>query len=94
VRVNIVKVFVTMKELNERQKRLARQAVNNLKKLQEEGVVSLIIDGGGGNNGLHFWIPEGTEDDDAEEIINTEEFMDNEYYPSKSIGLRIDVIVP
>lgn len=93
MRVNIVKVFVTMKELNERQKRLARQAVNNLKKLQEEGVVSLIIDGGG-NNGLHFWIPEGTEDDDAEEIINTEEFMDNEYYPSKSIGLRIDVIVP
>lgn len=94
MRVNIVKVFVTMKELNERQKRLAKQAVNNLKKLQEDGVVSLIIDGGGGNGGLHFWIPENDEDDNAEEIIHTDEFMESEYHPSKSVGLRIDVIVP
>lgn len=83
-----------MKELSEKQRKLARQAVNNLKKLQDEGVVSIIIDGGGGNGGLHFWIPEGNEDEQAENIIHTEEFYSNQYYPSKSIGLRIDVIVP
>lgn len=83
-----------MKELNERQQKLAKQAVNSLKKLQDEGVVSLIIDGGGGNGGLHFWIPEGEEDDNAERLIHTEEFMSKKYYPSKSVGLRIDVIVP
>ncbi len=83
-----------MKELNEKQQKLAKRAVNNLKKLQDEGVVSLIIDGGGGNGGLHFWIPEGNEDENAEGLIHTEEFRENEYYPSKSLGLRIDVIVP
>lgn len=83
-----------MKELSKKQRKLAKQAVSNLKKLQDEGVVTVIIDGGGGNGGLHFWIPEGNEDAQAERIIHTEEFYANQYWPPESIGLRIDVIVP
>lgn len=83
-----------MKELTEKQKKLANQAVNALSKLQDEGVVAMIIEPGGGRTGLTFWCPT-LEEDNAEELIQTDEFLyEFSYTPRKSTGLRIDVIVP
>ena len=84
-----------MKELTEKQRKLANQAVNALSKLQDEGVVAMIIDPGGGRTGLTFWCPTPEEDDNAEELIQTDEFLyEFSHTPRKSTGLRIDVIVP
>lgn len=89
-----------MKELTENQKRLANTAVNALKKLQSLGVETMVIDSGGGNSGLTFWRPTKDERYEAYEIVSRygdpkhEEFEETSYYPSESIGLRIDIIVP
>ena len=84
-----------MKVLTDKQKKLANQAVNALSRLQDEGVSAMIIDPGGGRTGLTFWIPTPEEDDNAEELINSDEFLyEFSYVPRKSVGLRIDVIVP
>ena len=89
-----------MKELTENQKRLANTAVNALKKLQSLGVETMVIDGGGGCCGLTFWRPTIDERRNAYEIVSYpndpkhEEFEDTCYSPSRSIGLRIDIIVP
>lgn len=84
-----------MKVLTDKQKKLANQAVNALSRLQDEGVVAMIIDPGGGLTGLTFWNPTPEEDDNAEELIHSYEFLyEFSYVPRKSLGLRIDVIVP
>ena len=84
-----------MKVLTDKQKKLANQAVNALSRLQDEGVVAMIIDPGGGRTGLTFWNPTPEEDDNAEELIHSDEFLyEFSYVPRKSLGLRIDVIVP
>ena len=88
-----------MKALTKKQQKMADRAVSILKKLQEEGVVSMIVDGGGGNSGLTFWRPTAEEDDEAYEIIlaayghpKHEEFEEKMYHPRVSVGLRLDVI--
>lgn len=69
-------------------------------RIRFKGVVSLVIDGGGGRNGLTFWVPNADEDDNAYDIISYQshekhdEFNEKSYQPTKSIGLRIDCIVP
>ena len=84
-----------MKVLTDKQKKLANQAVNALSRLQDEGVSAMIIDPGGGRTGLTFWNPTPEEDDNAEELIHSDEFLyEFSYFPRKSLGLRIDVIVP
>lgn len=89
-----------MKELTKKQVELANVAVDALRKLQSQGVVTLIIDGGGGTSGLTFWRPTQEEDFEAYEIISYpdhpkhDEFEEKKYWPDKSIGLRIDNIVP
>lgn len=84
-----------MKVLTDKQKKLANQAVNALSRLQDEGVIAMIIDSGGGRTGLTFWNPTPEEDDNAEELIRSDEFLyEFSYVPRKSAGLRIDVIVP
>lgn len=89
-----------MKELTKHQKELADKAVTILHKLQNIGVEIMVIEGGGGNNGLTFWRPTRDERIDAYDIVSDtcdpryEEFEDKSYYPSASIGLRVDIIVP
>lgn len=88
-----------MKKLTKLQKEKANKAVKLLKEIQESGVEIMVIDGGGGSCGLSFWRPSEEERRDAYDIVThnderCEEFEEKYYYPSESIGLRIDYIIP
>lgn len=89
-----------MKELTKQQKKLAERAVLLLKKLQNQGVEIMSIDGGGGGNGLTFWRPTDEERENAYEIVSYsgndqyEEFIKKSYCPMDCTGIRIDSIVP
>ena len=87
-----------MKKITKKQQKLADNAVRMLHKLQDMGVEIMCKDGGGGNNGLTFWRPEGDERFEGYKIVSYpsnpkyEEFQEKSYHPSESIGLRIDCI--
>ena len=89
-----------MKKLTKKQQAMADKAVNLLKKLYEEGVWTMVIDGGGGREGLTFWRPTEDENFYAYEIVSRvnedkcDEFREKSYTPSESIGLPIDTICP
>lgn len=79
---------------------MADKAVTILHKLQDLGVETMYIDGGGGGTGLTFWRPTDEERREAFDIVaysdneKYDEFKEKSYEPSKSIGLRIDTICP
>ncbi|MBP5724035.1 MAG: hypothetical protein J6X18_10750 [Bacteroidales bacterium] len=89
-----------MKKLTKKQKQLADKAIAILSKLYEEGVWAMVIDGGGGREGLTFWRPTDEENCYAYEIVAHQHELSDEFWneksytPSKSIGLPIDTICP
>lgn len=88
-----------MKKLTKKQQEMADKAVTILHKLQDLGVEIMVNDGGGAS-GLTFWRPTNEERQEAYDIVaytdneKYDEFKEKNYCPSKSTGLRIDVIIP